>query len=184
MKFRRLDIPDVLEIQTQPYADSRGEFVETFRQDLLERELGYKLTFVQENQSISKRNVIRGLHYQERPFSQAKLVRVVKGRILDVALDLRKDSATFGKHVSQELSCENYKQLFIPHGFAHGFATLSETAIVVYKVDSYYNKESEKGVKFNDPQLKIDWKVKQSDYQVSDKDLNLPLIKDNMYRHT
>ncbi|HZH00201.1 MAG TPA: dTDP-4-dehydrorhamnose 3,5-epimerase, partial [Flavisolibacter sp.] len=134
--------------------------------------------FVQDNQSLSSYGVIRGLHYQAEPFAQAKLVRVLEGVILDVAVDIRKNSPTYGKSFSIELSAENKKQLFIPHGFAHGFSVLSENATVLYKCDQFYNKESEKGIRFDDPVLNIDWKMDAANAIVSEKDLILPLFKD------
>ena len=176
MKFSRAEIPDVIIIEHGVFTDERGYFFESFKQNELNEFLGYNVMFCQENESKSTYGVLRGLHYQESPFAQAKLVRVIQGGVLDVAVDIRQDSPTFGKHISIELNDQNKKQLFIPRGFAHGFVVLSETAVFAYKVDNYYNKESDRGIAFNDPGLGIDWKIDNQDLQISNKDLNmLPL---------
>ena len=176
MKFSRAEIPDIIIIEPSVFLDDRGYFFESFKESELNEFLGYDVKFCQDNESKSTYGVLRGLHYQEPPFAQAKLVRVIQGSVLDVAVDIRKDSPTFGKHISIELNDQNKKQLFIPRGFAHGFVVLSETAVFAYKVDNYYNKESDRGIVFNDPELGIDWKINNQDLQISYKDLNmLPL---------
>ena len=174
MKFSRAEIPDVIIIEPDVFSDERGYFFETFKQNDLNHFLGYEVKFCQDNESKSTNGVLRGLHYQEPPFAQAKLVRVIQGSVLDVAVDIRKDSSTFGKHVVIELNDQNKRQLFIPRGFAHGFVVLSEIAIFSYKVDNYYNKEFDKGIAFDDPALEINWKLKKSDIKISDKDINQP----------
>ncbi|MFB0910988.1 MAG: dTDP-4-dehydrorhamnose 3,5-epimerase, partial [Flavobacterium sp.] len=150
-----------------------GYFFEAYNQAKF-HENGIMYQFVQDNQSFSVRGVIRGLHLQINPFAQAKLVRVLQGEILDVAVDLRKESATYGHHVSVVLSSENKKQLMVPHGFAHGFSVMSETASFLYKVYQVYNKESERGIRYDDPTLAIDWQVLPEGIIVSEKDLILP----------
>ncbi|MCX6200327.1 MAG: dTDP-4-dehydrorhamnose 3,5-epimerase [Bacteroidetes bacterium] len=158
------------------FADSRGYFFESFNKNIFS-EAGIEGEFVQDNESKSQRGVLRGLHYQLNPNAQAKLVRVVEGEVLDVVVDIRKGSATFGKHFDILLSAENKKQLFIPRGFAHGFSVVSETCIFQYKCDNYYSKESEGGILFNDADLNIDWKIKTDEAIVSDKDKTLPAFK-------
>lgn len=170
MKFTPQSIPDVVLIEPQLHGDDRGYFVETFRQDLFEDAIGYKVNFIQDNESKSAKGVLRGLHYQLSPYSQAKLVRVIEGRVLDVVVDMRKSKSTFGQHVSVELTAENKKQLFVPKGFAHGFVVLSDTAIFSYKVDNYYAPKHDRGVIFNDKKLKIDWQLPLSSLILSDKD--------------
>lgn len=155
------------------YNDSRGSFFESFNQQIFNNLIGKKINFVQDNQSFSKKGVLRGLHFQQGDYAQAKLVRVVKGSVLDVAVDLRYNSPTFGKHFSIELSEINNLQLFIPRGFAHGFVVLSDEAIFQYKCDNYYNQESEGGIIYNDSNLKIDWKTKKENLIISEKDLLL-----------
>ena len=152
---------------------ARGYFFEAYNQGEFYKN-GINYQFIQDNQSFSKRGVIRGLHLQINAFAQAKLVRVLEGEILDVAVDLRRNSTTYKKHFSVILSSENKKQLMVPHGFAHGFSVLSETAIVIYKVDRLYNKESERGVRYDDSTLNIDWQLSQEEIIVEDKDLKLP----------
>lgn len=176
MKFLSLSIPDILLIEPTYLDDNRGYFAETFRQDLLEKKLGYKVNFVQDNESKSTKGVLRGLHYQVPPFSQSKLLRVSYGRILDIAVDLRKSSPTFGKHIAKELSDYNNRQIFIPHGFAHGFIVLSDAAVISYKVDNYYSKEHEKGILYNDKNLNIEWNFDLEKIIVSDKDKSLPVF--------
>jgi dTDP-4-dehydrorhamnose 3,5-epimerase len=160
-------------ITPRVFEDSRGYFFEAYNQEKF-HENGITYKFVQDNQSFSKRGVIRGLHLQINPYAQAKLVRVLQGEILDVAVDLRKNSPTYGQHVSVVLSAENKKQLMVPHGFAHGFSVLSETASVMYKVDQLYNKESERGIRYDDPILNIDWQLSPEEVIVSEKDIILP----------
>lgn len=176
MKFTPQSITDVILIEPNLNGDDRGYFVETFRQDLLEKELGYQVNFVQDNESRSTKGVLRGLHYQLPPFAQAKLVRVIEGNVLDVAVDIRKSSPTFGKYVIAELSAENKHQLFIPHGFAHGFVVLSKSTIFAYKVDNYYAPEYERGIAFDDKDLKIDWRLPLDTIQISNKDKNFPTL--------
>ena len=177
MKFSRAEIPDIIIIEPNLFKDERGYFFESFKQNELNEFLGYDVNFCQDNESKSTYGVLRGLHYQEPPFAQAKLVRVIQGSVLDVAVDIRKDSPTFGKHISIELNDQNKKQLFISKGFAHGFVVLSETAVIVYKVDNYYNKESDRGIAFNDPGLGINWKINNQDLQISFKDKKQPFLK-------
>lgn len=177
MKFTRSEIPDIVIIEPNVHEDERGYFFESYRDSELNEFLGYNVNFCQENESKSKYGVLRGLHYQIEPFAQSKLVRVIKGKVLDVALDIRSNSPTFGKHIAVELSEENKLQLFVPKGFAHGFVVLSETAVFCYKVDNYYDKESERGIAYNDPNLEIDWKIKNEDLKISDKDIRLPSLK-------
>jgi dTDP-4-dehydrorhamnose 3,5-epimerase len=173
MNIEKTAIKDLVIINPTLFNDERGYFFEAYNQAKF-HENGIMYQFVQDNQSFSVRGVIRGLHLQINPFAQAKLVRVLQGEILDVAVDLRKDSATYGHHVSVVLSSENKKQLMVPHGFAHGFSVLSETASVLYKVDQVYNKESERGIRYDDPTLAIDWQVLPEGIIVSEKDIILP----------
>ena len=176
MKFTPQSIEDVILIEPTSHGDDRGYFVETFRQDLLEEVIGYKVKFVQDNESKSTKGVLRGLHYQLPPFTQAKLVRVIQGNVLDIAVDIRKSSPTFGQHVSAELTEKNKHQLFVPHGFAHGFVVLSASAIFAYKVDNYYAPEHDRGIAFDDDQLKIDWQLLIEEFQLSDKDKTHPSL--------
>jgi dTDP-4-dehydrorhamnose 3,5-epimerase len=170
MEFIEQAIPDVMLIKPRVHGDERGYFVETFRQDKLEQALGYTLNFVQDNESKSSRGVLRGLHYQLAPYAQSKLVRVIAGTVMDVAVDIRAGSPTYGEHVTVKLSADNKQQLFIPRGFAHGFLVLSETAIFAYKVDNYYSPECDRGIAFNDPQLGIHWQLPTESLQLSPKD--------------
>ena len=172
MKFIAQSIPEVILIEPNVHGDNRGYFVETFRQDLFEEAIGSSINFIQDNESKSTKGVLRGLHYQLPPYTQAKLVRVIEGNVLDVAVDIRKSSPTFGQHVAVELTAESKHQLFIPHGFAHGFVTLSKTAIFSYKVDNYYAPEYERCIAYNDKQLNINWVVQEECLQLSEKDLN------------
>ena len=153
MKFIPQEIADVIIIEPTLLEDSRGYFTETFRQDLFNQFIGYSVDFIQENESKSNKGVLRGLHYQLAPFSQAKLVRVLEGSVLDVVVDIRKSSNTFGQHLSLELTAENKHQLFVPRGFAHGFIVLSSSATFSYKVDNYYSPEHERGIAFDDEDL-------------------------------
>lgn len=175
MPFQTCNLKGLVIVEPTVFDDSRGYFFEAYNQQQFIQN-GIDSHFVQDNQSRSSYGVIRGLHYQLNPFAQAKLVRVLEGKILDVAVDIRKGSPSYGHHFSIELSSENKKQLFIPDGFAHGFSVLSETAVVLYKCNSFYNKESEGGIRFDDPELKIDWKVNAANAIVSDKDKMLPLL--------
>ncbi|MFL9831944.1 dTDP-4-dehydrorhamnose 3,5-epimerase [Flavobacterium sp. ARAG 55.4] len=177
MTIEKTAIQDLVIINPTVFPDERGYFFEAYNQaKFAENGIHYK--FIQDNQSFSKRGVVRGLHLQINPFAQAKLVRVLEGEILDVAVDLRKNSPTYGQHVSVVLSAENKKQLMVPHGFAHGFSVLSETASVLYKVDQVYHKDSERGIRYDDPVLNIDWQLNPKDVIVSEKDLILPTFKD------
>jgi len=169
MPFFETDIQGLLVFEPKVFEDSRGYFFEAYNEQIFS-EAGINMKFVQDNQSKSNYGVIRGLHYQLNPYAQTKLVRVLDGQILDVAVDIRKNSPTYGKHFAIELSAENKKQLFIPAGFAHGFSVLSETAIVLYKCDAFYSKESEGGIVYNDPFLNIDWKIPGGRETVSEKD--------------
>ncbi|WP_339657162.1 dTDP-4-dehydrorhamnose 3,5-epimerase [Flavobacterium frigidarium] len=173
MTIEKTTIQDLVIINPTVFEDSRGYFFEAYNQAKF-HENGIMYNFIQDNQSLSKQGVIRGLHLQINPFAQAKLVRVLQGEILDVAVDLRKNSATYGQHFSVVLSADNKKQLMVPHGFAHGFSVLSDTASVMYKVDQLYHKDSERGIRYDDPTLGIDWMVDANKVIVSDKDLILP----------
>ena len=175
-KFTKTEIPDVIIFEPAVFADSRGYFMETYNEKLL-TDNGITNKFVQDNQSKSTKGVLRGLHYQMEPYAQAKLVRVTKGKVLDVAVDIRKGSPTFGKYVSVELSEENKRQLFIPRGFAHGFIVLSDEAEFSYKCDNLYNKESEAGLLYNDPSVNIDWKISTENLIISDKDKVWPTLE-------
>ena len=171
------EISGVVVIQPQVFEDSRGYFFESFSQRRFEQMIG-KTVFVQDNESKSSYGVVRGLHYQLPPYAQAKLVRVIRGRIWDVAVDLRRGSSTFGKYVAVELTEDNKRQFFIPRGFAHGFSVLCEEAVVQYKCDSYYVPQAEGGISFDDPELAIDWKIPREDMVLSPKDLNRPGLCD------
>jgi len=177
MRFTRTNIADVLICEPTMHGDDRGYFVEAFRQDKLEEFLGYKIDFCQDNESKSKKGVLRGLHYQLAPFAQTKLVRVIRGKVLDVAVDIRKNSATFGKYVAVELSGKNKKQLLVPRGFAHGFVVLEDDTIFAYKVDNYYSPECDRGIAFDDKDLNIDWELNHSELNLSEKDTKQPLLK-------
>jgi dTDP-4-dehydrorhamnose 3,5-epimerase len=172
MTIEKTFIQDLVIITPRVFEDSRGCFFEAYNQAQF-HENGINYPFLQDNQSYSTRGVIRGLHLQINPFAQAKLVRVLEGKILDVAVDLRKNSPTYGKHFSVVLSAESKKQLMVPHGFAHGFSVLSETASVMYKVDQLYHKDSERGIRYDDPTLAIDWQLSPEEVIVSEKDLVL-----------
>ena len=176
MKFIPLSIPDIVLIEPAVHGDERGYFAETFRQDLFEEAIGYQVDFIQDNESKSTKGVLRGLHYQLPPYTQAKLVRVIEGSVLDVAVDIRKSSSTFGQHVAVELTAENKHQLFVPHGFAHGFVVLSDSAIFAYKVDNYYAPEHDRGIAFNGVDLAIDWKLPLELLQLSGKDKVHPTL--------
>ena len=168
MKVQETNLKGCFIIEPTVFKDNRGYFFESFNKEVFNKEIG-DTTFVQDNQSYSKRGTIRGLHFQKGRHAQAKLVRVLSGKVLDVAVDLRKGSATYGQHISVELSAENKKQLFVPRGFAHGFSVLSETAEFFYKCDNLYNKESEGGIVFNDSDLNIDWGIPENEVLVFTK---------------
>ena len=177
MSFNPTDIPGLLIFEPKVFEDSRGYFFESYNEKSFQQE-GINIKWIQDNQSSSSYGVIRGLHYQLNPHAQTKLIRVLQGTILDVAVDIRKGSPTFGRSFSVELSGSNNKQLFIPMGFAHGFSVLSEKAVVLYKCDAFYNKESEGGICYNDPVLSIDWKIPADKAIISEKDIQLPALKD------
>ena len=177
MKFIKTKISDVILCKPIVYNDERGYFFETFKKEIFEKFIGNTVNFSQDNEAKSTKGVLRGLHYQLPPHAQSKLVRVVKGKVLDIVVDLRKKSTTFGHHVSLELSDENKDQLYIPKGFAHGYVVLSDEAIFSYKVDNYYNKESERGIIYNDDDLQINWKLSLEELIISDKDKIQPLFK-------
>ena len=178
MQFTRTNIKDVIIIDPVVHGDERGYFVETFRQDKLEDFLGFKVHFCQDNESKSSKGVLRGLHYQLPPAAQTKLVRVIKGRVLDVAVDIRKGSPTFGQHVAVELSESNKRQLFVPRGFAHGFVVLEDDSVFAYKVDNYYSPINDRGIAFDDPAIGIDWQIDTQLLKLSQKDTTQPLLKE------
>jgi len=175
MPFTTTEFPGLLVFDPVLHQDERGYFFETYNEQAWEKQ-GISIRFVQDNQSFSRRGVIRGLHFQLEPYQQAKLIRVLSGRIIDVAVDLRRGSPTYGRHMAIELSAENKKQFFIPAGFAHGFSVISETAEVSYKCDGFYHKDSEGGIRYDDPALNIDWKVSADEAVVSAKDRELPVL--------
>ncbi|MFL0352879.1 dTDP-4-dehydrorhamnose 3,5-epimerase [Xanthomarina sp. GH4-25] len=164
-------------IEPTIYNDNRGYFFESFNQSKFNEAIKKNIQFIQDNESFSTKGVLRGLHFQKGEFAQAKLVRVVKGKVLDIAVDIRRESSTFGQYLSLELTEENKKQIFVPRGFAHGFVVLSETAILSYKCDNLYNKTSEEGIIYNDPTLNIDWQLPQDKLIISEKDFILPTFE-------
>lgn len=172
MKFIKTEIPDVFIIEPSVFGDNRGYFLESFNLEKFEENV-CKIKFIQDNESKSSKGVLRGLHFQKPPFNQAKLVRCVEGSVIDVALDIRKGSPTYGKHVAVELTGDNKKQLFVPRGFAHGFSVISETAVFAYKVDNTYASEFDSGIRWNDKDLNINWGLEESEVKLSDKDKNL-----------
>lgn len=176
MKFLRSPLSDVIICEPQIHGDDRGYFFESFRQDKLEAFIGYKLNFCQDNESKSNKGVVRGLHYQLPPFEQTKLVRVISGRVLDIVVDIRKHSPTFGNHFSIELSAKNKRQIFVPKGFLHGYAVLEDNTIFSYKVDTYYSPEHDRGIRYNDPNLDINWMLDTKDILLSQKDKTLPFF--------
>ena len=178
MKIKETHIKGLLVIEPDVFGDARGYFMESFSERKFAAHTGIDVKLVQDNESRSSYGVVRGLHFQRAPHAQAKLVRVVSGRALDVAVDLREGSETYGKHFSIELSGENHLQVFIPKGFAHGFAALSEEVVFQYKCDEYYAPDSEAAIIWNDPDLNIDWRLPAEDVLVSDKDKNHPKLKD------
>lgn len=178
MEFIPQSIPEVVLVKPKVFGDERGYFVETFRQDQFETAIGYKVNFCQDNESKSTKGVLRGLHFQLPPFAQSKLVQVIEGKVLDVAVDIRKGSPTFGDYVSVELSAENKHQLFVPRGFAHGFIVLSENATFAYKVDNYYSPEHDRGLAYNDASIGLDWQLPLSSILLSDKDKKQPCLSD------
>jgi len=176
MNVKTTPLREVLILKPNLHLDERGSFMESFNEREIEKALGRKILFCQDNQAFSKKRVLRGLHYQLPPFSQSKLVRVTEGKVLDIVVDVRKGSPTFGQYFSCELSAENQLQLFIPRGFAHGYITLSETSIFIYKVDQFYNFESEGSITPNDSALGIDWQLPQSEWIQSEKDKKHPTL--------
>ncbi len=178
MQINKTKLEGVFIIEPKVFGDDRGYFTETFRQDLFESAIGHKVNFLQDNESKSSYGVLRGLHYQLPPFSQSKLVRVIEGSVLDVAVDIRKGSSTYGKYLAIELSSDNKKQLFVPRGFAHGFLVTSPTAIFSYKVDNYYAPEYDRGVLYCDASIGIDWDIEIDRLLLSEKDNNQPILAD------
>ena len=172
-----LELKGVLLFESKIFKDSRGSFSEVYNSDY-SNYIPQEVRFIQDNESVSKYGVLRGLHFQKRPFEQSKLVRVSKGEIQDIVVDIRRDSPTFGKYISVLLSKENGRQVFVPKGFAHGFLALSKEAIVNYKVDNKYSKEHESGIMYSDKDLLINWKIEPEKLIISDKDLLLPFLKD------
>ena len=177
MKFIKTAIPELYIIEPSVFGDTRGYFSESFNLEKFEENI-YPIKFVQDNESKSSKGVLRGLHFQKPPFEQAKLVRCIQGKVLDVAVDIRKGSITYGQHIAVELSAKNKKQLFVPKGFAHGFVVLSEFATFAYKVDNFYAPDYDSGIKYNDQELSIDWGLKTIEIQLSEKDKNLESFKD------
>ena len=175
MNFIKTEIPDVIIIEPTVFGDDRGYFLESFNKKTFLENIG-SVNFVQDNESKSSKGVLRGLHFQKPPFTQAKLVRCIEGEVLDVAVDIRRGSPTYGKHVAVILTGENKKQLFVPRGFAHGFAVLSETAVFAYKVDNTYAPEYDGGIVWNDTDLQIDWNLSENEVKLSDKDAKLPSL--------
>lgn len=178
MNYIEQPVNGVFVIEPKVFGDSRGYFYESFKQAEFDEHIGHHVEFVQENQSKSSKGVLRGLHYQKGDASQAKLVRVVKGAVLDVAVDIRKSSPTFGKYVAVELTEDNNRQLFIPRGFAHGFLVLSDEAVFTYKVDNVYAPHADAGIMYNDPQVGIEWPKLDCEFLLSEKDTKHPLLKD------
>ncbi len=177
MKITHTPLKGCIVIEPDVFLDNRGYFMEAYKKKELDAALGYEINFSQDNQTSSSRGVLRGLHFQKGNYAQAKLVRVLHGAVLDVGVDLRKGSTTYGQYISLKLTAENKKQLFIPRGFAHGFVVLSATAVFSYKCDNYYNKASESGIIYNDPTLNIDWELPAEQLLLSEKDLQLPQFK-------
>ncbi len=179
MIFDNTDFEGLIIISHNQIKDNRGYFKESFKKNLLEEKVGYKINFCQENIVLSKSNVLRGLHFQKKPYAQSKLISVINGKILDIAADMRKDSNTYGKYFSYILSSENHQSIFIPRGFAHGYLSLSENTLINYKVDNYYSKPMEEGIAYNDKYLNIDWKIDTDKLLISEKDKNLKPFKWN-----
>ncbi|MDC6353191.1 MULTISPECIES: dTDP-4-dehydrorhamnose 3,5-epimerase [unclassified Robiginitalea] len=177
MKLSKTEIVGCYLIEPTIYRDDRGFFMESYNKAKFEKNLGLSVDFVQDNHSVSSRNVLRGLHYQKGQWAQAKLVRVVRGRVRDIVVDLRTDSPTFGRHVAVELSSDNSRMLWIPKGLAHGFLSLEDDTIFCYKCDAYYNPKAEAGIRFNDPDLDLDWGVPESEIKLSPRDRALPFFR-------
>lgn len=178
MAVIKTDIEGVLIVEPQVFGDERGYFFESYNEERFRAETGLDIRFVQDNESKSRKGVLRGLHFQREPYAQAKLVRVVRGKVLDVAVDIRKGSPTFGKHVAVELSGDNHRQLFIPKGFAHGYVVLEDDTIFQYKCDEFYHPEAEGGIAWNDPEIGIDWLLPESEIILSEKDKNRPTLSE------
>ncbi|MCB0381863.1 MAG: dTDP-4-dehydrorhamnose 3,5-epimerase [Psychroserpens sp.] len=178
MKVKETKLQGCFIIEPKVFEDKRGYFFESYNQNSFDHHVSKTVKFVQDNESYSTKGVLRGLHFQTGKYAQAKLVRVVQGSVLDVAVDLRKNSKTYGKYISVELSHHNKKQLFVPRGFAHGFVVLSDVAVFSYKCDNYYNKEFESGIIYNDVTLNIDWQLSDNELIVSEKDMLLPKFQD------
>jgi dTDP-4-dehydrorhamnose 3,5-epimerase len=178
MSVIKTAIEGVLIIEPRVFGDERGYFFESYNKRVFAQETGFEIDFVQDNESKSKYGVLRGLHFQLPPFAQSKLVRVVAGRVLDVAVDIRRGSATFGRHVAVELTAENHRQFFLPRGMAHGFVVLSEEAVFQYKCDNLYHPEAEGAIAWDDPDLAIDWQIPASDVILSEKDKRNPRLKE------
>ncbi|MDO6738435.1 dTDP-4-dehydrorhamnose 3,5-epimerase [Wenyingzhuangia sp. 2_MG-2023] len=178
MKYTRTSIPEIIICEPKVFGDHRGYFMESYKALSLNDFLGHKIEFCQDNESSSKKGVLRGLHYQIGDFAQTKLVRVVYGKVIDIAVDIRVGSPTFGQHVAIELSAENKKQLLIPKGFAHGYIVLSDTAIFSYKIDTPYSFEHERGIAYDDATLQIDWGLKPSEFILSEKDTLNPTLQE------
>jgi len=177
MKFIKTEIPDVYIIEPSVFGDTRGYFLESYNQKKFEEVVG-KTSFVQDNESKSSKSVLRGLHFQKPPFEQAKLVRCIEGEVLDIAVDIRKNSKTYGQHIAVLLSGDNKRQLFVPRGFAHGFLVLSDTATFAYKVDNTYAPEFDAGIRWNDKELNIQWGMEDSEVMISAKDAELPFLSE------
>lgn len=178
MRVLNTDIEGVVIVEPKVFGDERGYFMESFSERDFEVHTGLNVRFVQDNESCSKRGVLRGLHFQKEPYAQAKLVRVVRGRVLDVAVDIRPESPTFGKYVMTELSGDNHRQMFIPKGFAHGYVVLEDDTVFQYKCDEYYHPEAEGGIAWNDPQIGIEWPIAEGEVILSEKDKNRPLLSE------
>ncbi|GAA0714261.1 dTDP-4-dehydrorhamnose 3,5-epimerase [Aquimarina litoralis] len=178
MEIEKTPLEGCFVLKPRVFKDDRGSFFESFNLRTFKKSTGLEVDFVQDNQSISSKGVLRGLHFQKGEYAQAKLVRVTKGNVLDVVVDLRRDSTTFGNYFSIELNDQNNYQLFVPRGFAHGFVVLSNEAIFNYKCDNFYHKESESGIRFNDPDLNINWKLDKREVLLSEKDLILPFFNE------
>lgn len=174
----KTDIEGVLIIEPRVFGDERGYFFESFNEERFRAVTGLDIRFVQDNESKSRKGVLRGLHFQREPYAQAKLVRVVRGKVLDVAVDIRKGSPTLGKYVAVELSGDNHRQLFIPKGFAHGYVVLEDDTIFQYKCDEFYHPEAEGGIAWNDPEIGIDWGVAENEVILSEKDKNRPTLNE------
>lgn len=184
MNYIETEIPGVWIVEPKVFADARGYFMEAWKKEEFEEKVG-KIDFMQDNESCSSRGVLRGLHYQLAPYSQSKLVRVITGKVLDVAVDIRRGSPTFGQYVAVELSAENKRQLFIPQGFAHGFHVLSDEAVFTYKVDNPYMPSHERGLRYDDPTIGVDWKISETEVlNLSDKDRRSPLLGDAEINYT